>query len=102
MRGHPIIEGALAAATEALERPESAGLPEIQSTTGPGNLTKSVFDHATEQGGVEDTLLVLSRWEDIAISKWPLSYRHDARNWRLSNQRHHRRLRNEGPNGQQK
>lgn len=69
MRGHPIIEGALAAATEALERPASAELPEIQSTTGPGNLTKSVFDHATEQGGIEDTLLVLSRWEDIASSK---------------------------------
>ena len=97
MRDHPIIKGALAAATETLERSE-VELPDIQSTTGPGNLTKTIFDHATRHGDAVDTLLVLSRWEDIATSKWPLSYRHDARNWRLSNQRPYRRLRSEGPN----
>ena len=87
VNGHPIVKRALAKATEALERPTAGELPEIQSTTGPGNLTKSIFDLATEQGEIERALLVLCDWEDIAINKWSLSYRHDARNWRLSNQR---------------
>jgi len=87
IQGHPIVDRALAKATEALERPAAGQLPEIQSTTGPGNLTKSIFDLATEHGEIERALLVLRDWEDIATSKWPLSYRHDARNWRLSNQR---------------
>jgi mannosyltransferase OCH1-like enzyme len=86
VRGHPIVEQALATATEALEEPASGQLPEIQSTTGPGNLTKTIFDHATENGAIEQALLVLSDWEGIATSRWPLSYRRDARNWRLSNQ----------------
>ncbi|MEE8566738.1 MAG: glycosyltransferase [Candidatus Bipolaricaulota bacterium] len=87
VNGHPIVKRALAKATEALERPTAGELPEIQSTTGPGNLTKSIFDLATEQGEIARALLVLCDWEDIAINKWSLSYRHDARNWRLSNQR---------------
>ncbi len=87
VNGHPIVKRALAKATEALERPTAGELPEIQSTTGPGNLTKSIFDLATEQGEIERALLILCDWKDIAINKWSLSYRHDARNWRLSNQR---------------
>lgn len=90
VRGHPIVKRALLRATEALERYAAGDLPEIQSTTGPGNLTKSVFDLATEQSAIEDTLLVLCSWEDVATSKWPLSYRRDTRNWRLSNQREYR------------
>ena len=90
VHGHPIVERALARATEALERPAAGELPEIQSTTGPGNLTKSIFGLATENGEIERALLVLCDWEYVAISKWPLSYRHDARNWRLSNQRDYR------------
>ena len=86
-RGHPVVERALALATEVLERPASGELPEIQSTTGPGNLTKSIFDLARQRSDIEDTLLVLCRWEDVATCRWPLSYRHDTRNWRLSNQR---------------
>ena len=62
-------------------------LPEIQSTTGPGNLTRSIFELASEHTETVRTLLVLVDWEDVATSKWPLSYRRDARNWRLSNQR---------------
>lgn len=91
VNGHPIVKRALAKATEALERPTEGELPEIQSTTGPGNLTKSIFGLATEQGEIERALLVLCDWEDIATNKWSLSYRHDARNWRLSNQREYRR-----------
>lgn len=91
IRDHPIIERALASATASLERDAVGQFPEIQSTTGPGNLTKSIFDAATENGQIEKALRVLRDWEDVASSKWPLSYRHDERNWRLSNQRDFRR-----------
>lgn len=90
-RGHPIVERALANATKALERAFPGDeLPEIQSTTGPGNLTRSIFELAREHGETERALLVLPDWEDIATSRWPLSYRCDARNWRLSNRREYR------------
>ena len=88
--GHPLIERALAQATLSLEKDVTNVLPEIQSTTGPGNLTKSIFDAATESGEIEQALLVLCDWENIAKSRWELSYRNDARNWRLSNCRSYR------------
>lgn len=81
---HPVIKRALIQATEFLEK-EVNGLPEIQSTTGPGNLSKTIFDAVTENPEMEQTLLVLSNWDDIAECKWELSYRNDARNWRNSN-----------------
>ena len=85
--GHPVVELALANATGALERATGGELPEIQSTTGPGNLTRAIFELAEEHAETPNTLLVLHDWEDIATSRWPLSYRRDARNWRLSNRR---------------
>jgi hypothetical protein len=90
-RGHPIIESALSQATSLLELSGEDGLPEIQTTTGPGNLTKSIFDFGTVSGGVESDLMVLQDWDSFAVSRWPLSYRNDARNWRLSNQQRFRR-----------
>jgi hypothetical protein len=83
--GHPVIERALTQATLSLEKVVINGLPEIQSTTGPGNLTKSIFDAVIENAEMEHTLLVLYNWEDIAKNKWELGYRNDARNWRHSN-----------------
>lgn len=83
--GHPIIEQALANATTAIERMTDGELPEIQSTTGPGNLTRSIFDLAQQDDGTVSTLHVLHDWENVASSRWPLSYRSDRRNWRLSN-----------------
>lgn len=83
--GHPLIDRALAQATLSLEKAVTNGLPEIQSTTGPGNLTKSIFDAATESREIKQTLLVLRDWENIAKNRWDLSYRNDSRNWRLSN-----------------
>jgi hypothetical protein len=82
---HPLIDRALAQATLNLEKEITSGLPEIQSTAGPGNLTQSLFDAAMEGEAVEQNISVLHYWEQIATSKWPLSYRNDARNWRLSN-----------------
>ncbi|WP_173195971.1 glycosyltransferase family 32 protein [Geobacter sp. SVR] len=90
-RAHPIIELALARATLALERDIADELPDIQSTTGPGNLTKTIFDTAIKNDETRKTLVVLCDWENIATSKWPLSYRNDERNWRLSDRREYRR-----------
>ena len=87
-RRHPIIERALIQATSLLELGGEDALPEIQSTTGPGNLSKSIFDVGTTSGGsLESDLVVLRDWNSLAVSRWPLSYRGDARNWRLSNQK---------------
>lgn len=85
--GHPLIDHALAQATRYLECDVTNGLKEIQSTTGPGNLTKSIFDAIAKCGEMEGTLLILRDWESIAKTKWELSYRNDFRNWRLSNRR---------------
>jgi len=86
-RSHPIIERALVNATTSLEQYSLRQLPEIQSTTGPGNLSKSIFDFACGTGDIEKALLVLYDWEDIAITEWALSYRNDERNWRLSDRK---------------
>lgn len=86
-RGHPVIESALSQATDLLELADKDALPEIQTTTGPGNLSKSIFHLGTAGKGGESDLRVLRNWDAFAVSKWPLSYRNDARNWRLSNQR---------------
>ncbi len=88
--GHPLIDRALAQATISLEKDVTNGLPEIQSTTGPGNLTKSIFDAVNENSEIEQTLFVLCDWENTAKNRWELSYRHDPRNWRLSNCRDYR------------
>jgi len=85
--GHPIIRLALERATSILLN--SRERPEIQSSTGPGNLTASLVRHAIslELAGQAQDFLVLSDWESISISPWHLSYRKDARNWRLSNKK---------------
>lgn len=87
--GHPVIERALSQATWLLEQSSDGDLPEIQSTTGPGNLTKSIFDLGIKCTRIDSSFLILRDWETIAVTKWPLSYRNDARNWRLSNQHHY-------------
>ena len=80
--GHPVLRRALARATDILLGDKPA--PEIQSTTGPGNLTAALAAHARESQ-VSDTLPdfeLLLDWEGIAVPRWDLAYRKDARNWR--------------------
>jgi hypothetical protein len=89
-RNHPIIERALLNATTTLEQESKGGLPEVQAATGPGNLTKSVFEVVTGESRPEEVLFVVHDWEKTSTSKWPLSYRSDKRNWRLSNQQAYR------------
>ena len=90
VRNHPIIERALLNATTSLEQDSERELPEVQATTGPGNLTRSVFEVIADESRPEETLLVVHDWEKTSTSKWPLSYRTDKRNWRLSNQQAYR------------
>ena len=90
-RGHPIIEKALKQVTDILQRVDEDRLPEIQETTGPGNLSKSIFELGNTSRRVESELVVLRDWDSLAESKWPLSHRDDARNWRLSNKQMFRR-----------
>ena len=85
-RNHPIVERVLLNATTALEQGQKDKLPEVQATTGPGILTRSILEVIEEKKHPEETMLVLHDWEKISTSKWPLSYRNDKRNWRLSNQ----------------
>lgn len=88
-RHHPIVDRALLNATLSLEAEPAQGLPEVQATTGPGNLTRSVFEVLNE-GCSPDAMMVAHDWELISTSQWPLSYRNDSRNWRLSNQQAYR------------
>lgn len=85
---HPIIERALSGATSLLELIGEDVFPEIQAATGPGNLSKAVYQLGASAGGrIGSDLVVLHDWESLAVSRWPLSYRDDVRNWRLANQK---------------
>ncbi|MDE0656733.1 MAG: hypothetical protein OXH58_09175 [Acidimicrobiaceae bacterium] len=80
--GHPVLRRALARATDRLLGREAA--PEIQSTTGPGNLTAALAGHARElqvKDAPADFELLLD-WDRTAEPQWDLDYRNDARNWR--------------------
>lgn len=80
--GHPVLRQALDRATELLLRDDER--PEIQSTTGPGNLTLVLAAHAHAlllRGDALDFSLIRD-WDTIAEMRWDLSYRGDERNWR--------------------
>ena len=85
--GHPVLRRAVARATDRLLGHGPA--PEIQSTTGPGNLTAVLAAHARESQvrgsfAVPDFELLLE-WERVAETCWDLAYRNDDRNWRNMN-----------------
>lgn len=79
---HPVLRRALSRATERLL--DEDPFPEIQSTTGPGNLTAALASHARElkAAGAPLDFELLYDWEAIAETRWELSYRSDSRNWR--------------------
>ena len=80
---HPVIRLALARSTRILLSGKNT-LLDIQSTTGPGNLTTSLVKHAivSELAGQARDFSLLGNWETLSVSQWPLSYRDDERNWR--------------------
>lgn len=83
-QGDPFVKRALDRATQLLNSAANEEFLEIQSTTGPGNLSRTVFELGTAFA-INDPVLILNDWDSIAVSRWPLSYRQDKRNWRLSN-----------------
>ena len=80
--GHPVLRRALSRATGRLLGVDP--LPEIQSTTGPGNLTAALAAHARDliAAGAPLDFELLGDWAAIAETRWHLSYRGDGRNWR--------------------
>jgi len=87
--GHELIRLAIERSTRILlQRSER---PEIQSTTGPGNLSASLVNYAIKTiiACIEWDFLILQNWEYTSVCRWFLSYRNDERNWRLSNTLRH-------------
>lgn len=80
--GHPVLRKALERATTALLN--DGERRDIQSTTGPGNLTAVLAAHAHELAlaGRPPDFALLRRWDLVARTQWDLSYRADDRNWR--------------------
>ncbi len=79
---HPVLRRALTQATEKLLGKDR--FPEIQATTGPGNLTEALTGHAQQlmTSGASLDFELIRNWDAIAETRWDLSYRSDARNWR--------------------
>jgi mannosyltransferase OCH1-like enzyme len=80
--GHPVLRRALERATDALLG--AAGPLEIQATTGPGNLTVALVEHAhaLALAGLPPDYEMLRDWDRVGRTRWELSYRDDGRNWR--------------------
>jgi hypothetical protein len=79
---HRVVQRALERSIDTLLRNDSD--LEIQSTTGPGNLTASLAAHArilAISGEPADFQIMLD-WHTISEPFWDLEYRNDARNWR--------------------
>lgn len=80
--GHPVLKRALERATTALLDP--TGPVDIQATTGPGNLTVALVEHAHELAlaGLQPDYEMIRDWDQVGRTRWGLSYRDDHRNWR--------------------
>jgi mannosyltransferase OCH1-like enzyme len=81
---HPVIRMAVERSTQILIT-QVGDARDVQSTTGPGNLTASLVQHAIdlERAGEARDYALLADWDALSISQWPLEYRRDERNWRL-------------------
>ena len=80
---HPVVQLALTRSTRLLLT-QGNQIRDIQSTTGPGNLTASLVRHSIACGreGLSSDFHLLENWETISTCRWPLGYRDDERNWR--------------------
>lgn len=80
---HPVINMALERSKMMLLSDRAS--QDVQAITGPGNLTICLAMHAISARDKNEPLdfKFLFNWDTIALSKWPLSYRNDERNWRL-------------------
>lgn len=82
--GHALIALALQRATRLLLQDDKRA--DIQATTGPGNLSASLVRHVAhlERHGEPWDFTIVREWSTISDCRWFLSYRNDARNWRLA------------------
>lgn len=80
---HSLVRLALSRSTRLLL--QSSQRLEIQSTTGPGNLSASLVRYVVQlhRTRSEWDFTVLRNWDAISLCRWFLSYRYDERNWRL-------------------
>jgi len=81
--GHELIRLALRRSTDILLG--GSERPEIQSTTGPGNLSASLVRHVAGLQHAHGSwdFAILRNWGSISECRWFLNYRNDERNWRL-------------------
>lgn len=81
--GHELVRLALRRSTRILL--QRADSPDIQSTTGPGNLSAILVRHTIDlrRIGCAWDFTLLRDWNTISTCQWALSYRNDERNWRL-------------------
>ena len=84
---HPVIRIALARSTRALLRNKKGHyltynrLP-VRGTSLP---VSSNTRSSPKLAGKARDFFLLANWEALSVSRWPLSYRDDERNWRLWN-----------------
>ncbi len=83
---HYLISLALERATKLLLESDKQQL-DIQSTTGPGNLSASLVRYSIEckKRDIQFDFSIILDWESISQIKWFLDYRNDNRNWRIWN-----------------
>ena len=81
---HPVLQRALDRSTRLLLNQENQ-IRDIQSTTGPGNLTASLVWHSINSKCTQSVpdFQLLEDWDTISLCRWNLSYRNDERNWRI-------------------
>lgn len=79
VRKNPIIKKALDMATDNLLKPLCN---DFQLIAGPGNLVNSIIWCKLNEKNFDSIINIDIGWDDKVISKWPLEYRKDTRNWR--------------------
>lgn len=80
---HPVIRLALERATNNIIN-KKANLKDIQSISGPGNLSASLVQYSIHcvKNKISFDAELLKNWDEIATPQWNLDYRKDQRNWR--------------------
>lgn len=80
---HALVQAALSRATRLVIA--NIKRQDIQSTTGPGNLSAALVRHIAhlDRTFCRRDFTLLTDWNSISQIRWNLSYRNDERNWRL-------------------
>ena len=73
------IKRALKTATENLLKKLDR---DFQAISGPGNLVNSIIWCYIKDKNFYKNIEILTDWDEKVVSKWPLDYRNDMRNWR--------------------